>query len=385
MASRRSYGIGSLSERPEGSGRWYFRYSAGKDPVTGKPIRRSATIEARTKTAARNKAMALLAEVEVAEVGTAATLNQVLIEWMMFQEGRGRSPTTLHGYRSLIDLHIQPSVGKIRIADLTAHQLDSLYGQCAAEGKSPRTIRNIHNVISASLNQAVRWGWLDRNPALRATLPEAAPLRIAAPSAEQVRQLISACHAHDETLGAFVLLAAVTGCRRGEIAALRWTSLVGDSLIINSSAYAITGEAGIKSTKSGRERAIHLDGVLRDWLYVWHARCLENAAAWDVELATDGFILSSRPDGSRFVHMDGVSHAVRTIATRLGMPNVHLHSLRHFAATELLAAGIPARDAADMLGHADPALTLRVYAHSSVERQREASSALLRALGSPDG
>ena len=62
------------------------------------------------------------------------------------------------------------------------------------------------------------------------------------------------------------------------------------------------------------------------------------------------------------------------------MDDVHLHSLRHFAATELLAAGVTAKDAAEMLGHADASLTLRIYAHASSDRQKAAASILAGAL-----
>ena len=65
----------------------------------------------------------------------------------------------------------------------------------------------------------------------------------------------------------------------------------------------------------------------------------------------------------------------------LALRHVHLHSLRHFAATELLAAGVNPRDAANRLGHADPLLTLRVYAHASDERQRDAAQHAESALG----
>ena len=80
------------------------------------------------------------------------------------------------------------------------------------------------------------------------------------------------------------------------------------------------------------------------------------------------------------VRMDVLSHDVQKVARGLGLPHVHLHSLRHFAATELLAAGVNPRVAADVLGHADPAMTLRVYAHASVERQRAAAGILARAI-----
>lgn len=64
------------------------------------------------------------------------------------------------------------------------------------------------------------------------------------------------------------------------------------------------------------------------------------------------------------------------------MPHVHLHSLRHFAATELIGSGVNPRDAADLLGHADPSRTLRVYAHATTDRQHLAAAALGEAIRS---
>jgi len=86
---------------------------------------------------------------------------------------------------------------------------------------------------------------------------------------------------------------------------------------------------------------------------------VERATEWGVHLTPESFVLSSQPDGSRFVNLDAVSRKVRKVADQLGMKSVHLHSLRHFAATELLAGGVSPHDAAEMLGHADPSLTLR--------------------------
>jgi integrase len=191
------------------------------------------------------------------------------------------------------------------------------------------------------------------------------------------------CHAQSDLLGAFVFIAAVTGCRRGEVAALRWGALQNDLLIIDQSAYAVKGEMGTKSTKSGRERVVHLDQSVQDWFAYWRSRCEVTAKEWDVELNSDSFVLSPLPDGSAFVNLDSMSRGVRSVANRLGMKSIHLHSLRHFAATELLAAGISPNDAAEMLGHADPALTLRVYAHASTERQKMAAGILAGVLDAP--
>jgi integrase len=386
MATRRTYGTGSLVERPVGSGKWSFRYVEGTDPVTGTIRRRTTTLSAKTKTAAQAQARKFLADVEAngTVTGTSATVEQLLEEWMRFQSNRGRSPTTLNGYKSLIDYRITPSLGTIKIGELTAHHLDSLYGKCTKAGLSPRTVRNIHRVITAALNQGVRWGWLEKNPALQATLPEATLHKIESPSPEQARELIAACQERSEVLGAFVFLAAVTGCRRGEVAALRWSSFRHGVLVIGQSAYSVKGDTGIKTTKTGRERVVHLDPVVQTWLAYWRSRCETKAKEWDVVLDEDGFIISSKPDGSRFVNLDLMSREVRRVADQIGLKSIHLHSLRHFAATELLAAGISARDTAEMLGHSDASLTLRVYAHATADRQMAAAKVLAGMVQGPE-
>jgi integrase len=341
-------------------------------------------VKAKTRSAAQAQIAKLLSSMEREIAASSVTMDVLLREWMMFQSSRGRSPTTLHGYQSIIDLYVSPKLGAKQISLITTHNLDSLYSWCSREGKSPRTVRNIHTVISASLSQAVRWGWVTTNPAQRATLPEAQPRKIVAPSQDEVRNLIEACQEMDELLGAFVFLSAVTGCRRGEVAALRWNSFDGERLIIRESAFQLRGEQGIKSTKSGRERYAYLDPVIQTWLERWRSRCSAQANEWGVRLEPHAFIFSSRPDGSTMVRMDALSHRVQKVARSIGAPHIHLHSLRHFAATELMAAGVNARVTADILGHADPAMTLRVYAHASVERQRAASQFLAQAIAPPD-
>jgi integrase len=74
----------------------------------------------------------------------------------------------------------------------------------------------------------------------------------------------------------------------------------------------------------------------------------------------------------------GCVHALR----RCRHARVHLHSLRHFAATEMLAAGIDPRNAAEVLAHSNASLTLGLYGHARRERQRLAASVLGQVLNS---
>jgi integrase len=66
---------------------------------------------------------------------------------------------------------------------------------------------------------------------------------------------------------------------------------------------------------------------------------------------------------------------------KAGVPRIRFHDLRHTAATLMIAAGVPVKVVSEMLGHADVATTLRIYAHVLPNMQRDAAAVMERLLG----
>ena len=91
--------------------------------------------------------------------------------------------------------------------------------------------------------------------------------------------------------------------------------------------------------------------------------------------AGDPYIFSSDPIGAASLHPDWPSHVFRTVCDSLGL-DYHLHELRHFSATQLISAGVDLRTVSGRLGHSDPAITMRVYAHVVEAKDREAANIL---------
>lgn len=87
-------------------------------------------------------------------------------------------------------------------------------------------------------------------------------------------------------------------------------------------------------------------------------------------------MFSPEPDGARPWTPDHLTKAFQSIRTKLGLHTVRLHDLRHFAATRLLAAGVPVRTVSGRLGHANPSTTLSVYAHF-LEASDQAAAAIM--------
>lgn len=354
---------GGLRERSPGV--WEVRAEVGRDPVSGKRRQISRTVRG-NKRAAEKVLNALVADTDRGEnQGADATFEALADRWLE-QAGADLSPTTLRRYRELLRLHIVPALGPVGIHKIKTAQLDRLYlGLVNEKGLAPASVRQVHAVIRRALRQAVRWGWIARNPAADASPPRVRKPDLSPPDVEQVARLLAYATEQQPELGRFLHLAATTGARRGELCAIRWQNVdwSASSLTIGRAIITVKGGLVEKDTKTHAIRRIALDPGTLTILTQQRAEAEERAATADVALAADSFVFSAEPDGGQPWNPTSVSKWFQSTREALGIDKVRLHDLRHFAATRLLAAGIPVRTVSGRLGHANAATTLSVYAH----------------------
>jgi integrase len=133
------------------------------------------------------------------------------------------------------------------------------------------------------------------------------------------------------------------------------------------------------TTKGGRSRIVSLDtgtvDVMREHR---QAQLVERMAAGRWWTGEDDLVFRAQ-DGSP-LHPDSVTALARKLVASSGLPPARLHDLRHVHATTLLLAGVPVHVVAARLGHADPAITLRVYAHVLREQAAGVAEVFARAL-----
>ncbi len=168
-------------------------------------------------------------------------------------------------------------------------------------------------------------------------------------------------------------MAAYTGARRGELLYLRWSvlDLDGAEVIFGGSTAVVRGQRIEGTTKGGRSRTISLDrdtvAVLRDHRCQQAEDRLAAGSAWT---ETGGLVFTTR--WGEPLYPDTVTALMTKLINRHNrsatpptqpLPHARLHDLRHLHATTLLLAGVPVHIVAARLGHADPAVTLRVYSH----------------------
>lgn len=364
------------TKRKKRDGVWEIRVYVGRDPITGKPKQVSKTVHGGVREADAALRDLIDKQAPSRDDGVGATFGQLLDKWLEECERMELSPTTLRNYRSSIKTTLGPKLGKVPLHRLSAKNLDDLYGALKAAGKSPKTIHNHHAIISSALHQAVRWGWVRTNVAELAKPPRARHKRVHAPSVEDVRTVVESAEERDPRLAAFLMFAALTGLRRGEVCGLRWSAVrldIGEIEVLRS-VIVVEGGVAEKGTKTDRDRRIALDEVGVSLLTFHRSRVEGWAEVAEVEVLEDGYVFSPEVDGSRPFRPDNVTKFFERVREPLGMQHVRLQDLRHFTATQLIGAGVDMRTVAGRLGHTDPSLTLRVYSHVIEERDRAAAA-----------
>jgi integrase len=376
-------------------GVWRLRVYAGRRP-NGTPIQVSTTFISpdAAKGIARPGAGKRLADRELAKlvtkvaagdaVATSTTVSVLLDRWLAHCDSLGRSPTTMRKYRQIAEAIVRPELGKIRLRKLTAADLDRLYSKLTVKGNKPATVRRVHALIGAALHQAQRWDLVERNVALRASPPPVYPAQVGAPTPAQVLAIVEKAEEREPALASLVLLAAVTGARRGELCALRWPDVdwQARTLVIAHSVYETQGGGWAeKATKTHQVRRIGLDDFALAVLRRHRAAVDALAGELRLDVNEDGFVFSRSPVCAEPYLPSLVTKFTSRMAKLAGV-DTHLHALRHFSATQAIAAGGDVITVSKRLGHADPSVTLRVYSHAVEQRDREVAAALGNALSS---
>jgi integrase len=374
---------GSMRQRGENS--WNLRVYAGRDPVTGRKISIERTVRGNKREASKVLA-AMVAEADRRPVTAAgkSTVASLCREWLD-HAAPSFSPKTVETTRMYIEDPIVPAIGSIPVAKLTPTDLDRFYRQLLEVGRSrgpyaPATIRRVHGIIRRALTQGVRWGWISHNPAIDASPPRVPIKELEPPDPAQVVQLFRFAQDSDPELATFIILAASSGARRGELLALRWRDidLDGGRLSIERGIVRVDDRLIEQGTKTHQSRRISLDSTTVAALKAHKLRMTERARVASAAIGSESFVFSNAIDGSSPWHPDSTSRAFRRICQQAGVTRVRLHDLRHYVATRLLAAGVDVRTVAGRLGHRNPSTTLNVYSHFVPEADQDAADALGR-------
>lgn len=352
--SRRAPGEGSISRRKDGL--WQASLQ-----VAG--VRR--TVYARTEGEARRKLADLRKQAAVQGAlpdGGRRTLDDLLDAWLAVKAPNWR-PRTLQDWRYVCDVHLRPSLGRVRLSKLSPERVQHHLLRLEALGHR-RTALKVYRALRAACALAVRWGWLVRNPCDRVDPPRYRPERRGVWTPQQVRAFLDGTE--DHWLHPLWCFLVATGCRLGEALGLTWEDVgwQGSTVAVRRALQRVDGEWLLQEPKTrASERTLTLppEGmrVLRRQRAQQAEWRLRAGARWDNERN----LVFTGQDG-RPLHQATVTCALRQECQRLGLPPLTPHGLRHLHASLLLDAGLPLPQVAQRLGHANTQVTASVYSHA---------------------
>lgn len=293
------------------------------------------------------------------------TVAEWLDRWMELRtDPHGEQPlrqSSAENYRLHIEKTWKPTIGRVRLRDLTATHVESVHRSMRRRGVSENTVHRVHATLRSAVRHAYRKGFISRNPLDRVTLGATTAPDLSWWTLTEWQAFSKATSGF--RLAALFRLAADSGLRRGELLGLRWTDVNLDAktvaVVHNRIQVGSTVIDGSPKTKSGAGRVVHLStgtiNALRSWRRTQSTDRLAAGEAWG-----DSGLVFTDALGQGLLPKS-VSQAFRRACDKVNVRRIRFHDLRHLSADIGALSGETDLEVSKRLGHSDPAFTKRVY------------------------
>ena len=309
-------------------------------------------------------------------VGPHHTYKELTTAWLELSE---LEEQTRYGYKGYLRRYLLPEFGSMRVADITAYELDIFYKKLIGQGLSARTVRQAHAILRSSLSKAVAWGWISVNPAAqtRPGLKDAMAPEVDAPTVAEFRTLREYLTETNPLLALLTVVAASIGSRKGEAMALRYSDVdfeTGTIRVDKSVFYAPGVGTKLKGTKTGATGTIAAPAQVIDLIAEARTRAEKQARNLGLEFSDDYFIFTDDPAGQCTWLPSTVTQSIDKARRICHLPTrVTMKNLRHYHATQLLANGEDLATVAHRLRHTQKSTTLNFYAKKDDAADRRAA------------
>jgi integrase len=242
--------------------------------------------------------------------------------------------TTFERYEQNCRMHIIPTLGRVKLKDLTPAHVRSLYKE-KLQDLSPRSVRYVHVTLHKALKQAVHDGLIPRNVTEAVKPPQIQREEIRPLTPEQAKTLLETVRAEDDRLEALYVMAITTGLRQGELLGLKWddVDLEAGTLQVRRTLTTAKGGPVLSAPKTkGSRRSVKLSQTALQALRSHLERQLREIDRAGSLWRENGLIFASeigKPLSRQLV----TAHRFKPLLRRAGLPERRFHDLRHTCAT----------------------------------------------------
>lgn len=388
MAKRRGNGEGSITKRKDG--RWQGYATVGYDPESSKPKKKY--FYSKTRKEVQQLVAEALGKVQSGTYQEASKLKVAdwFVIWLEEYQKMALRTTTYESYGMQSRLHILPAIGHHYLSKLETCHLQALYNAKLQDGSrldgkksglSPRTVRYIHTIIHACLEQARREGKIMINPADSVKLPKDSAKEHRFLDTDQVTKLLKA--AQDSHYFTAYFLALNTGLRRGELLALRWKDIDLSESMVKVCGGLVRTKDGLKfqepKTKFSN-RVIGIGPKVVQVLKTHKKEQNENRLAVGQAYQDQDLVFCN--ELGQPLDPRAITRHFERLLKKAGLEKINFHGLRHTFATLSLQEGTDPRTTQEALGHHKVAFTLDVYSGVTAKMKQEATSKIGNLLAS---
>lgn len=295
---------------------------------------------------------------------------------------------TVRNYKNVCKYHIIPYIGQYRLSELKPYTIQALYNRLGREeddkkALSPKTIHNVHGVLSKALNQAVWNEMIRSNPAQLTTRPRKTRKEITTLSDEQIQKF--GALVEQDNYRAILKFILFSGVRESEAIGLTWDCIDFDrgTIRIYRQMLKRTKEAGgytLASLKNDKERLLTPPPMLLSMLKEQKREQVEQRMkagpawrGWNTVEEQKTWLVFTTEFGNHYCPQTVYAH-FKKIARQIGAEKANVHSLRHTYAVLCLQNGDDVKTVQSNLGHATAAFTLDVYGHVSEKMKQDSAN-----------
>ena len=375
MAKRKAAnGSGTIRLRPDG--RYEGIYTVGRDPGTGKLIRKS--VYAKTQTECRKK---LLAAINAVDTGTYIEPSKMSVEqWLntwLDEYCKDIKIRTMDKYRSTVRLHLIPALGKVKLSALNKIQVQRAFNKIGDGAKplAPKSIHDAHGILHRALQQAVELDIIAKNPSDNCKLPRVEKTEIKPMSKQQIGVFIE--EIKTSRFGNVFLFDLLTGLRMGEMLALSWDCVDFDKSVMRLSRqlHQVKGGYVFGTLKNDKPRYVPVPASVLTLLKKQQAQQrLWKLAAGAIWMNSDELVFTN--EIGHHLAPNTVRAELRRVTKRMSMEGFRFHDLRHSYATLCLSEGVDIKTLQSNLGHHTPAFTMEQYGHCTDEMKQASANRL---------